>query len=115
MSDATPSIAATKPASSRPTATMACATIRNSPRVRPERHSPSPTAGRVCSAKWRALLKGITSNPSAHRSDGQCAREIVARFGAHAGEVCCYFPGYSPGEGDVADLVAVLHGAPVPR
>lgn len=44
---------------------MAWAMIGNSVKVRPERRSPSPMAGRVRSAKWRALLNGITSSPSA--------------------------------------------------
>jgi probable F420-dependent oxidoreductase len=45
----------------------------------------------------------------------ECARQIVARFGDHAEEVCCYFPGYTPHSADVADLIAALHQAPVPR
>lgn len=45
----------------------------------------------------------------------ECAREIAARFGEHAAEVCCYFPGYTPRGADVADLIAALHRTPVPR
>lgn len=33
---------------------------------------------------------GIVGTPE------QCAEQIAARFGAHADEVCCYFPGYTP-------------------
>ncbi|MEZ0054406.1 putative F420-dependent oxidoreductase [Mycobacterium sp. MAA66] len=39
----------------------------------------------------------------------QCAAEIVRRFGAHASEVCCYFPAYQPNPADLADLVSALH------
>ena len=52
---------------------------------------------------------GVTGTPE------QCAAQIATRFGAHAGEVCCYFPGYSPAPEDIADLVAALHEIPAPR
>ncbi len=52
---------------------------------------------------------GIVGTPE------DCARQIVARFGEHAAEVCCYFPGYTARSADVADLIAALHRAPVPR
>jgi probable F420-dependent oxidoreductase len=42
----------------------------------------------------------------------QCAQQIAERFGDHAGEVCCYFPGYTPRSADVADLINALHRAP---
>jgi probable F420-dependent oxidoreductase len=45
----------------------------------------------------------------------ECARQITARFGEHAGEVCCYFPGYPPRAADVADLVGALHRIPALR
>ncbi len=45
----------------------------------------------------------------------ECAQQIVARFGDHAGEVCCYFPGYTPRSTDITDLIGALHQAPVPR
>ncbi|MDR3658212.1 MAG: TIGR03617 family F420-dependent LLM class oxidoreductase [Mycobacterium sp.] len=45
----------------------------------------------------------------------ECAQQIVARFGDHAAEVCCYFPGYTPRSADIADLIGALHQAPVPR
>lgn len=52
---------------------------------------------------------GIVGTPE------ECARQISARFGEHAAEVCCYFPGYSPRPADVADLIGALHRAPVLR
>jgi probable F420-dependent oxidoreductase len=36
------------------------------------------------------------------------------RFGAHAADVCCYFPGYEPADNAIADLIVALHGIPVP-
>lgn len=44
-----------------------------------------------------------------------CARQIAARFGDHAAEVCCYFPGYTPRPADVADLIGALHRTPALR
>ena len=52
---------------------------------------------------------GIVGTPE------ECAREIAERFGEHAAEVCCYFPGYTPRAADVADLIGALHRAPVLR
>ncbi|OBH71621.1 LLM class F420-dependent oxidoreductase [Mycobacterium intracellulare] len=49
---------------------------------------------------------GIVGTPE------ECARQIAARFGEHAGEVCCYFPGYTPRDADIADLIGALHRAP---
>ncbi|MDH6245768.1 TIGR03617 family F420-dependent LLM class oxidoreductase [Mycobacterium sp. OTB74] len=49
---------------------------------------------------------GIVGTPE------ECAAEIGRRFGAHAGEVCCYFPGYKPGASNISDLVAALHRVP---
>ena len=46
---------------------------------------------------------GVVGNPE------HCAAEITGRFGGHAGEVCCYFPGYDPRPEHVADLVRELH------
>jgi probable F420-dependent oxidoreductase len=48
---------------------------------------------------------GIVGTPE------ECAERIRERFGGHAPEVCCYFPGYTPNESDVADLVGALHRA----
>jgi len=66
-------------------------------------------------AEMRALITepmvariGILGNPE------DCAKEIAARFGEHADEVCCYFPGYTPRERDVADLIGALHRIPGP-
>lgn len=42
----------------------------------------------------------------------QCAQQIAARFGEHADEVCCYFPGYTPRPPDVADMIGALHRVP---
>ncbi|HEY0229309.1 MAG TPA: TIGR03617 family F420-dependent LLM class oxidoreductase [Mycobacterium sp.] len=67
-------------------------------------------------AEMRALITepmvariGIMGTPE------ECAQQIAARFGDHAGEVCCYFPGYTPRSADVADLISALHRAPVLR
>lgn len=49
---------------------------------------------------------GIVGTPE------ECARQIAGRFGEHAGEVCCYFPGYTPRDADIADLIGALHRAP---
>jgi probable F420-dependent oxidoreductase len=46
---------------------------------------------------------GVVGDPE------HCAAEIARRFGGHAGEVCCYFPGYSPRADHIADLVSELH------
>lgn len=37
----------------------------------------------------------------------ECATEIRRRFGEHANEVCCYFPGYTP---EPADVTAMIWG-----
>jgi probable F420-dependent oxidoreductase len=52
---------------------------------------------------------GIVGTPE------ECAQQIVARFGDHAAEVCCYFPGYTPRSADLTDLVRALQQAPVLR
>lgn len=61
-------------------------------------------------AEMRALITepvvrtlGIVGTPA------ECAEQIRGRYGAHAAEVCCYFPGSRPAPEDVADLVAALH------
>lgn len=46
---------------------------------------------------------GIVGSPE------ECAEQIRERFGGRASEVCCYFPGYTPNESDVDDLVGALH------
>ena len=67
-------------------------------------------------AEMRALITpemvqtiGVAGTPE------ECAAEIGRRFGADAGDVCCYFPGYTPRPHDVADLVAALQRLPVPQ
>ena len=64
-------------------------------------------------AEMRAMITepmvariGIAGTPE------DCARQIAERFGEHADEVCCYFPGYTPRGQDVADLIAALRRAP---
>ncbi len=52
---------------------------------------------------------GIVGSPE------ECARQIATRFGEHADEVCCYFPGHTPRSADIADLIGALHRAQVPR
>jgi len=67
-------------------------------------------------AEMRALITepmvdriGIMGTPE------QCAQQIATRFGDHAGEVCCYFPGYTPRSADIADLISALHRTPALR
>ena len=64
-------------------------------------------------AEMRALITdemvaciGVVGTPE------QCAAEIGRRFGAHAGDVCCYFPGYAPPGPQIADLIGALHKTP---
>lgn len=52
---------------------------------------------------------GIVGTPE------ECATQIADRFAGHAGEVCCYFPGYTPAAADLADLIGALHRAPALR
>ncbi|MFV0496276.1 TIGR03617 family F420-dependent LLM class oxidoreductase [Mycobacterium sp.] len=49
---------------------------------------------------------GVVGTPA------ECVTEIQNRFGAVAFDICCYFPGYTPSTGDLAELVAGLHGLP---
>ncbi|MCV7317015.1 TIGR03617 family F420-dependent LLM class oxidoreductase [Mycolicibacillus parakoreensis] len=51
---------------------------------------------------------GIVGTPQ------QCADQIYERYGSHASEVCCYFPGYDPAPEDLAELTAALHRLPPP-
>ena len=41
----------------------------------------------------------------------ECAAEIVARFGAVAERICCYFPGYPVADAHIRDLVTALQVA----
>ncbi|WP_044517251.1 TIGR03617 family F420-dependent LLM class oxidoreductase, partial [Mycolicibacterium septicum] len=43
----------------------------------------------------------------------ECAAQIHERYGSYAGDVCCYFPGYTPDPSDVADLVGAVQRLPV--
>ncbi len=45
---------------------------------------------------------GVAGTPA------ECARAIVDRFGTFADRVCCYFPGYEPGDEVLAGLVAAI-------
>jgi probable F420-dependent oxidoreductase len=59
-------------------------------------------------------MRGLITEPMVERigivgSPEQCAQQIAARFGDHADEVCCYFPGYTPSSADIADLASALH------
>jgi probable F420-dependent oxidoreductase len=65
-------------------------------------------------AAMRALISdemvariGVVGTPE------QCAAEIDRRFGAHASDVCCYFPFYDPSGDLIAELVSALHAIPV--
>ena len=47
---------------------------------------------------------GIVGTPE------ECAEQVAARFGEHADEVCCYFPGYDPGVEQIGELASSLRG-----
>jgi probable F420-dependent oxidoreductase len=64
-------------------------------------------------AEMRALITdemvatyGVVGTPD------QCADQIRNRYDTNASDVCCYFPGYTPGTSDVADLVTALQRIP---
>ena len=44
-------------------------------------------------------------------SPAECAAELARRFGDHADEICCYFPGYAPDSDAVGEFVAALHAS----
>ncbi|MFQ6330432.1 TIGR03617 family F420-dependent LLM class oxidoreductase [Nocardia sp. CWNU-33] len=46
-----------------------------------------------------------------HGTPEDCAAAIVARFGAYADRICCYFPGYEVDAAHVMDLIAALQAA----
>jgi probable F420-dependent oxidoreductase len=67
-------------------------------------------------AEMRALITdemvrtyGIVGTPE------QCAAQIQDRYGARASDVCCYFPGYTPSQADIAELIAALQRIPAVR
>jgi len=51
---------------------------------------------------------GIVGTPE------ECATQIQNRYGTHASDVCCYFPGYTPCQADVAALAAAVQRIPAP-
>lgn len=60
-------------------------------------------------AEMRALITddmvrtlGVVGTPD------ECAGQIRERYGAHATDVCCYFPGFTPGRDDLAGLVSAV-------
>jgi probable F420-dependent oxidoreductase len=64
-------------------------------------------------AEMRALISadmvarlGVVGTPE------QCAAEIGRRFGSHASDVCCYFPGYDPPADQISELIGALHTIP---
>lgn len=66
-------------------------------------------------AEMRALITdGMVARLGVVGTPEQCAAEIGRRFGAHASDVCCYFPGYEPAATAIADLIAALHDIPGP-
>lgn len=67
-----------------------------------------PQMRRLISDEMVARI-GIVGTPE------ECARQIAERFGGHAAEVCCYFPGYEPRGADIADLIGALHRVPALR
>lgn len=67
-----------------------------------------PQMRRLISDEMVARI-GIVGTPE------ECARQIAERFGGHAAEVCCYFPGYKPRGADIADLIGALHRVPALR
>ena len=67
-----------------------------------------------------AEMRRLISDPMVARigivgTPEECAQQIATRFGEHADEVCCYFPGYTPRSTDIADLIGALHRTPAPR
>ncbi len=67
-----------------------------------------------------AEMRRLISDPMVARigivgTPEECAQQIATRFGEHADEVCCYFPGYTPRSTDIADLIGALHRTRAPR
>lgn len=64
-------------------------------------------------ADMRALITepmvrryGVVGTPE------ECADQVRERYGEYASDVCCYFPGYTPGSAELTDLVTALHAIP---
>ncbi|MFE9576654.1 TIGR03617 family F420-dependent LLM class oxidoreductase [Nocardia sp. NPDC006044] len=61
----------------------------------------------------RAAMTGLIDDAmlttlAVHGTPEECAAQILARFGAHADRVCCYFPGYPVSNRHVAELIRAL-------
>lgn len=54
----------------------------------------------------------VDGAPAAASASAAEIEQIAARFGEHADEVCCYFPGHTPAASDVADLIGALQRVP---
>ncbi|WP_280299500.1 MULTISPECIES: TIGR03617 family F420-dependent LLM class oxidoreductase [Mycobacteriales] len=54
---------------------------------------------------------GMLRTLAVYGTPEECAAEIVARFGAVAERVCCYFPGYAVADAHIRDLVTALQVA----
>lgn len=79
-----------------------------------------PELNRLSKSGDYAAMRALITDEMVERigvvgSPAECAAEIVRRFGAHADEVCCYFPAYQPDPDAVSSLVAALHSSPRPR
>ena len=80
--------------------------------VHPELNALSKTGA---FAQMRALITDrMVETIAVVGTPQECATEIAARFGAHAEQVCCYFPGYVPRPDCVVELIAALHRMPAP-
>ncbi|NDZ95866.1 TIGR03617 family F420-dependent LLM class oxidoreductase [Streptomyces sp. SID6673] len=60
-------------------------------------------------AEMRALITdpmvrtyGVVGTPE------ECAEQVRARYGSHASDVCCYFPGFTPSRADLEKLIGAL-------
>ncbi|MRH90737.1 TIGR03617 family F420-dependent LLM class oxidoreductase [Nocardia sp. SYP-A9097] len=51
---------------------------------------------------------GMLRTLAVHGTPEECAAAIVARFGAYADRICCYFPGYDVSAQHVTDLITAL-------
>lgn len=65
--------------------------------------------------EWGRMADLITddmiSTIAVHGTPAECAREIVARYGADCQRVCAYFPFYDASDELIAELTAELHAA----
>jgi probable F420-dependent oxidoreductase len=64
---------------------------------------------------WGAMFELVTDELlhtlAVFGSPAECAREIVARYGAWADRVCVYFPGYHAPDDLIAEVTQELHAA----